>query len=242
MTRIIENASASAAQQKAQKCLACGYLNRNAEDSCSACGSSLQLKLCGACEAINASRAESCHACGTAFAASGEARRLPVTVEASAAAAPAPRNRQLAALIALPIAATLGLAYYVYGGSLLGSKHSATQPEAGASQAQHPVAPSAPQPIAKSTAQPAVETAERAPVRTPMLAAPAPAAQEPPRHIRVTHTKGPMKDDDVSVTTPSERATAGAMSVRAVSGAETPSEACSDAVAALGFCTKQAGR
>src|SRR5207237_1573244 len=50
------------------KCLACAHDNKVGDQSCAACGSSLDLKLCSACEAVNASSAERCHGCGAAFA------------------------------------------------------------------------------------------------------------------------------------------------------------------------------
>jgi len=226
------------------KCLACGFGNKPGDLACAACGSSLHLKLCTSCEAINASRAEQCHACGAAFAKPQEKKALAGL--APAVAKPAPRRRQLVALILLPLVATLVLAYYVYRGSFW------------AEEARHAIAPAAPK--APPAPQPASAPApQKAPVAAeapaePKVARPivAPAksiatesAPPPAPTSRITHTKRQAPESVVItapvVTAPPAPAVVKS-AVRPVGAPKPISETCTDPVAALGLCTKQGGQ
>jgi len=236
MATIIEGTSTPALQAMAQKCLACGHTNRGGEDLCAACGSSLHLKLCTACEAINATGAERCHACSAALSAESAAPRLPSLQRAIEM--PAPRRRQLTALLVLPIGATVGLAWYVYGGAppaWRASTATAEQHAGAPAPARAPVAPSAASAPVKSAEAPRV-----APAAVPKAAAPAVAATQDVARVRVTHTKAPAKADG-AVALPAVRLNS-ATGVRPVSSAETTTEACGDAALALGFCTRKGGQ
>jgi len=102
----------------ARKCIACGHDNALGGESCSACGSSLDLKLCGACEAINAAAAERCHACGDAFVVatpdrSIERKLLTVLHEPYLSKPVAGRRRRFAMFLAV-LAAMLTLPLYLF--------------------------------------------------------------------------------------------------------------------------------
>jgi len=266
MAQIIEGAAAPVSEPTVQKCLACSYTNQGAEELCAACGSSLRLKLCAGCEAINGSGAERCHACGAGFASPGAGRELTTLPPRPDAPPVARRNRQLATLIALPLFATLGLAYYVYGQSLFASNDgkrasatstriaptaalSAEAPAAVVPQAKETTAASAALAAAKPKEAPEAKAADTvAPVRvnrasavalpaTPLETA---AAPERSRSPWVTHTKRPMKDE-VRIPASVLRAN-NSVRVQPVSGAEAPSPACSEVSAALGFCIPKGGQ
>lgn len=251
------------------KCLACGYGNNPGEVSCAACGSSLDLKLCSACEAINASRAARCHACGVEFAAPEETRTLPAIWRMPRP--PLRKSKQLAALIVLPLGATLALAYYVYGSVLTGStgpvaapvlaqKHESPAPaQKPASSATPAIAPApVPAPAAK-VAQPKEvreapakpkEIHQPSPVPVQAKSAPAlappvrPVSEFPPSADKAAHPRVTHTRGPVKPVTAPLAATAGSINaaVRPVSGADTRNDGCSEAVTALGFCNRQGER
>ena len=102
----------------ARKCIACGHDNASAGDSCSACGSSLDLKLCRACEAINGAGADRCHACGDVFVPAGDDRSIEGTVltvlqEPYVSKPVAGRRRRFAMFLAV-LAAMLTLPLYLF--------------------------------------------------------------------------------------------------------------------------------
>lgn len=267
MAQIIEGAAAPVSESTVQKCLACGYTNQGAEELCAACGSSLRLKLCAGCEAINGSGAERCHACGAGFASPGAGRGLTTLPPRPDAPPAARRNRQLATLIALPLFATLGLAYYVYGQSLFASndakRAAAANPRLAPTAAlatdvpvpvvakpkeAAPAPTAAPSAVVRPKEAPEAKAADAITVRANRASPPVPAvtplettaAPERSRHPWVTHTKRATKDE-IRIPAPVVRANNSAR-VQPVSGAEASSPACSEVTAALGFCISKGGR
>lgn len=271
MAQIIEGAAAPVSESTVQKCLACGYTNQGAEELCAACGSSLRLKLCAGCEAINGSGAERCHACGAGFASPGAGRGLTTLPPRPDAPPVARRNRQLATLIALPLFATLGLAYYVYGQSLFASndakRAAAANPRLAPTAAlatdvpvpvvakpkeatPAPALPAPPPAVAKSKEAPEAKVADTVvvPVRANRASPPvAPAtpldtAAAPERRRHPWVTHTKRPTkDEVRIPAPVLRAN-NSVRVQPVSGAEAPSPACSEVNAALGFCIPKGGR
>ena len=101
-----------------RKCIACGHDNESAGDSCSACGSSLDLKLCRACEAINGAGADRCHACGDVFVLPTGERSIEGTVltvlqEPYVSKPVAGRRRRFAMFVAV-LAAMLTVPLYLF--------------------------------------------------------------------------------------------------------------------------------
>src|SRR5437764_13280196 len=102
----------------ARKCIACGHDNALGGESCSACGSSLDLKLCPACEAINGAATDRCHACGDVFVsapreAAIEGKVLTVFQEQPYVWKSKSRRRKRFAMFLAVLAAMLSLPVYL---------------------------------------------------------------------------------------------------------------------------------
>lgn len=229
-------AAPSALAHGVRLCVACLHENRNGEQSCEACGTSLHLVLCGACEAANDPGALRCHACGAALGSEARDKPAPappasrtslVRTEASdgrTAAPPVKRmNRaRLALILTAVVVATVGFAYHYSPrtGKTDRSQHSGVIQVAPVKLVEPPARVPPPSTAAKT--------------RTPAAAPKASVGSAPkasPARTPVTHTR----PTDASSTPPPA-----AVAPSAPDAGQKSEAGCGEAVAALGLCNVSA--
>lgn len=249
-------AAPSALAHGVRLCVACLHENRNGEQSCEACGTSLHLVLCGACEAANDPGALRCHACGAALGieardkpapappasrtslvrteASGKAAAVPSAARISLAHTEASDERTAAPPVKRMNRARLALILTAVVVATVGFAYHYFPRTGNTDRSQHSgVIQVAPVKLVEPPARvPPPSTAAK--TRTPAAAPKASVASAPkarPARTPVTHTR----PTDTSSTPPP------AVVAPSAPDAGQKSEAgCGEAVAALGLCNVSA--